>query len=75
LEFEPLDFAGRSIDVGFDLLGGAVIGFLGGQLDQFAGVAQGPREPVQSADNLFQPGALLAEILSAIGIIPNAGLF
>jgi hypothetical protein len=24
---------------------------------------------------LFQPGAFLAEILSAIGIIPNAGLF
>jgi hypothetical protein len=75
LEFEPLDFRSRSSYVGFDFSRGCVVGFLGGQIDEFPGVAQAPLEPVQADDHLFQPGAFLAEILGAIGLVPNAGLF
>jgi hypothetical protein len=74
LKFEPLDFGGRPAYIGFDPLRSGVVGFLSGQVDQFTGIAKAASQSVQSDHHLFQLCALLAKILGAIGIVPNAGL-
>jgi hypothetical protein len=64
----------QPIDVGSIFRGGADR-LLGREIEQFAGVAQAAREPIQAADDLFELGALLAELLRAIRLVPDAGLF
>ncbi len=52
----------------------ASVAFLGGQLQKLAGIAQAARQPVQAGDDLFEFGALPAEILRALGVVPDTGL-
>jgi hypothetical protein len=47
----------------------------GGQIQQFGGIGQGAREPIEAADDLLELGAFPAQLLGAVGIAPNTGLF
>jgi hypothetical protein len=61
-------------DVGLDSRRGIEVRFLGGEFQEFRAVAQPARQPVQAADDLFQFGALPAEVLRAFGVVPDARL-
>jgi hypothetical protein len=74
LKFEFLDLETQAIDVGLDFLGRARVGFLRGQVQKFRRIAQTALQAVQTADDLLEFGALLAELLRALRVIPNAGL-
>jgi len=74
LEFEPFHLQARAVHVGFDLPGGSGIRLLDGQIQQFRRVAQGACEAIQAADDLLELGALLAQLLSAVRGVPDAGL-
>jgi len=74
LKLELLDLETQAIDVRLDFLGRAGIGFFRGEIEKFRRIAQALLQPVQAADDLFEFGALLAQFLSAIRVIPNAGL-
>ncbi len=75
MELEPLDHRGEPGGVAFDLGGGARIGLCGGQFEQFRGIAQTARELLQVADDAFQVGPFPAQLLRAVGLVPDAGLF
>jgi hypothetical protein len=74
LKFEFLDLETQAIDVGLDLLSRCRIGFLLGQIQKFRRIAQAPLQAVQAADHLLEFGAFLAQFLSTLRVIPNAGL-
>jgi hypothetical protein len=74
LKFEALDFRCKPADVGLDLGDGAGIGLGGGELQKLAGVAQFGFEAIQAADDLLQLGALLAELLRPLRLVPDARL-
>jgi hypothetical protein len=74
LELELLDFQPEAVDVGFDLLGRPGIRLFGGQIQEFRRVAEGALEAVQAAHDLLELGAFLPQFLSAIGVVPDAGL-
>jgi len=75
LELELLDLEPQSVHVRLDSLHGAVVTLGDRKIEQFCRVRQAARQSVQAADHLFQLGAFLAEILRALGSVPNAGLF
>jgi len=74
LKFEPFDFAAQPRNVGFDLIGGTLVGLFGGKLEQFSAVFEPPRQAVQTSHDLFEFGALFAELLRAVRVIPDSGL-
>ena len=76
LELEPLHFGGQRRDVGLDLFGGPQVGLLGRQLQQISPASRKPLvSSIQAADHLLEFGALLAEFLRALGVVPDSGLF
>ncbi len=75
MKLELFDLAGQPVDVGLDLIGRPGVPLFGGQIEQLRRIAQRALEPVQSADDLLEPGALLAQILGALRVVPNTGLF
>jgi hypothetical protein len=74
LEFELFDLQRQTIDVILDFLGRPSIRFVGGEFQEFRRIAQGTFEPIQAANDLLELGTLLPELLSAIRVVPNAGL-
>jgi hypothetical protein len=50
------------------------VGLFGREFEQFAGVAQAPREPVQALDDALQLCPFFSEFLRALGVVPDAGL-
>jgi hypothetical protein len=50
------------------------VGLCGGQLEQFPGVAQTPREAVQIVDHPFELRSFFAKFLRTIRVVPDAGL-
>jgi hypothetical protein len=74
LEFELLHVAAEPIGIQLDLFRRGQIAFFGREIEQFTGVGEPPREPIQAADHQFEFGALLAEFLRAIRLVPNTGL-
>ncbi len=75
LELQPLHRRGQRSHVGFDLGGGVQVGFGGNQLQQFRGIPQAARQAVETVDHLLQSGALPAQFLRALRLVPDAGLF
>jgi len=75
LEFEPLDFCPEPLRIGFDLLGRSQVPFSLGQFQQLPAVAQAAAELIQGADDLFELGALLTQLLSPFRVVPDLGLF
>ena len=45
-----------------------------GELEQFARLAQTGTQPIERADDGLEPGALAAELLRALGLVPDAGI-
>jgi hypothetical protein len=45
------------------------------QIQQFGGIGQAAAEPIEAANDLFELGAFLSQLLSAVGVAPNTGLF
>jgi hypothetical protein len=68
------DLQAQAVDVSLDFLGCPSIRLIGGQLEEFRRIAQGALEAIQAAYDLLELGAFLAELLSAIWVVPNAGL-
>jgi hypothetical protein len=75
LELELLDLEPKAVDVRLDSLDRAGVALGVREIEQFRGVGQASRQSVQAADHLLELGAFLAEILRALGSIPNPGLF
>jgi hypothetical protein len=69
------DLQAQAIDVGLDFLGCPSIRLIGGQIQEFRCIAQGALEAIQAAYDLLELGAFLPQLLSAIRVVPNAGLF
>ena len=65
----------ESRGIGLDFRDGAAVGLLGRHLEQLAGIAQAARQCVQAAHHLLELGALLAELLRTLRVVPDAGLF
>jgi hypothetical protein len=74
LEFELFDLQRQAVDVSLDFLGGPSIRLVGGQIQEFRRIVQGAYEAIQAADDLLELGAFLAQLLSAVRVVPNAGL-
>jgi hypothetical protein len=75
LKFECFDLEAQTINVGLDFLCGPGIRLFGGHLQEFRGIAQRALEAIQAAYDLLELGPLPAEFLSAIRVVPDAGLF
>jgi hypothetical protein len=73
-ELEPFHIACQRPRIRFDPVGGARVGFRRGHLQELAGVAQAARQAIQTVDDLFEFGALPAEFLGALRVIPDSGL-
>ena len=68
------DLERQTIDVSLDLQCRPSVRLVGGQFEKLRRIAQGALEAVQAADDLLELGAFLPELLSAIRVVPNAGL-
>ena len=69
------DLEAQAVDVSLNFLGGSSIRLLGGQFQEFRRIVEGALEAIQAADDLLELGAFLPQFLSAIRVVPNAGLF
>ena len=69
------DVAAELGRVGLDFSGRVQVALGGRKVEQFVGVGQFLRQAIQTADDMFEFGALSAEILRALRLIPNSGLF
>jgi hypothetical protein len=69
-----LDLEAQSVHIGFDSLNRALVRFGRREIEQLGGVGQAARQAIQSTHDLLELGAFLAEILSALRAVPNAGL-
>jgi hypothetical protein len=75
LELQALDVLVQPVRIGLDFPDRAEIALARRHIQQFAGLRDSARQPVQAADDIFEFGALPAEFLRAIGIVPDTGLF
>jgi hypothetical protein len=75
LKFQALDHVRQARDVAFDLPRGRQIVLFRGQFQELSSVLQSSGESIEVADDALQLGSLLAQFLSAIRIVPYAGLF
>jgi hypothetical protein len=62
------------LQVTLDLGGGIRVALLDGKRKQFARILQASRDLVQTGDDLLEPGTLLAECLSPLGLVPDIRL-
>jgi hypothetical protein len=71
LELDLLDVRRESVEVGGNRFGGAVVllGFC--QVEQFAGPGQAVAERANAVDDLVERGALLAELLGPLRVVPD----
>src|SRR5690606_26040834 len=74
-ELQALDVLFQLVQFLLDVGDAGGIVFLGEQLQQFLGVIQGAAQLVEGADGFAQPGALAAQFLGALGIVPDIGNF
>jgi hypothetical protein len=74
LEFEALDFLSEPLGVAFDFVDRARVALGLGEFQKFRTVAQAAVELIESADDLFELGAFLAEFLSPLRVVPDLGL-
>ena len=74
-EFEILDAARVPIDIGDDCVGSlfVLLGF--GEVEQLVGAVEAVVDAADAADDLVEPGALLAQRLRAFGHVPYVGIF
>ena len=65
----------KSFDIGIDRQRGALVGLGNGQLEQIARLAEIVGQAADAADDALERGALLAQILGALRIVPDIGTF
>ena len=70
-----LDAARVALDVGDDGVGGVLVVFHLGQVEQFVGAVQAFGQLADAVDDLFQQRALAAQGLRAFGVVPDVGVF
>jgi hypothetical protein len=62
---------GEPVEIGGNRPGGAVVPFGFGQVEKFAGAAQAIAERTNPVDDLVERGALLAELLGPLRVVPD----
>jgi hypothetical protein len=75
LEFEPFNIEIQAGGIRFDFRGRAEIPLAGRKLKQLTRIGDAARQPIEAADDLLEPGALAAELLRPVRLVPDAGLF
>jgi hypothetical protein len=63
------------LDVGHDRSRGVLVVLAFGQVEQFAGFGQAVEQFAHRGDELVEHGALAAQRLSALGIVPDIRVF
>jgi hypothetical protein len=74
LKLESFDFPRRPVHVGLDLPGGRHVRLFRRQIDQLGGIVQTALKMIQTDDDLLEFGALLAQFLRALRVVPDARL-
>ena len=75
LEFELLDFRGEAVDIVRDRGGRAFVVLADRKIEQIAGLAERIGQRADAADDAFERRALLAEVLRALRVVPDVGVF
>jgi hypothetical protein len=75
LEFQRLDLARDSLDIGGNRRDGAFVLLGFGQLQQFVRAAQAIVQAADAVDYLVELRALLAELLGTLGVVPDVRIF
>jgi hypothetical protein len=75
LELELGDGALELFDVALDSARGSLVLLGFGEPEQLTGVGEPLPQLVARADDRFEPGALAAELLGALGVVPDRRLF
>ena len=75
LEFELLDARGQLINVVRDCRDRAFVVFLDREIEQIAGFGQRVGQAADATDDAFEIRAFLAEILRALRVVPDVGIF
>ena len=66
---------GERLDVARDRERGALVAFLDGEIEQIARLGQALGQAADAADDALEARAFLAEVLRALGIVPDVGMF
>jgi hypothetical protein len=66
---------GERLDVARDRERGALVAFLDGEVEQVARFGQALGQAADAADDTLEARAFLAEVLRALGIVPDVGMF
>jgi len=66
---------GERLDVARDRERGTLVAFLDGEIEQIARFGQALGQAADAADDAFEARAFLAEILRALRIVPDVGMF
>jgi hypothetical protein len=74
-EFQLLDPARVTLDVGDDRIGGVLVVFHLDQVEQFSGTFQAFVQFTDAVDGLFQRRTLTAQCLCACGVVPDGRVF
>jgi len=74
-KFQALDLRLQRMSVGFDGNQGVGIVLFTRHVQQITGVLQAGVDGLEGIDNGFERFLLFAEILGALGIVPNGGVF
>ena len=62
---------GEPVEIGRNRLGGAVVLLGFGQVEQFSSASQTVAERADAVDDLVERGALLAELLRPLRVVPD----
>jgi hypothetical protein len=75
LEFQRLDLARDCVDIGGNRRDGTFVLLGLGQLQQFVRAAQAIVQAADAVDDLVELRAFLAELLGALGVVPDVRIF
>ena len=74
-EFHLLEDVAQALDLGRDIVDGALVFLFGGHLQQIAGVDQAAVEVVDGVDDQRQGGTLTPQVLRVFGVVPDVRVF
>jgi hypothetical protein len=66
---------GERLDIARDRKRSALVAFLDGQIEQIARLGQALGQAADAADDAFEARAFLAEVLRALRVVPDVGMF
>jgi hypothetical protein len=74
LELEALDLRGEPIDIARHRREAGLVAHFCGELGELVRVAQALRRAIDGADGLLEARTLAAELLRALGLVPDGGV-